>query len=578
MSSNSIKNNRIKPKFGVDFYKDLDYLLYAIDKYTPNVDKSLIYSAFELCFKTYLGRIRKSGDAYYVHPLSVALIIIEELQIDDTAIIATALLHTYLRDNSDKDLLKKSTNEDIYNLVIKYYEVTDNTRIVNINVEKAYTIYQFFSAIVKDIRLFIILLCNRLHDIRTIEYLSEQEQIEVATETLLYYMPFVEKFGLYKIKGEIETLTSKYYSKYQNAENNSNRNNPISRHLNIVLQKIKNYLLGLSSKYNIEINRIPDYELYLSYQMGKRNNYDEFYALIIDVDMMSEVDVYNYLYDKINMDKNTHYFLSESSVTHDNSIICKLYTNMINIKILIKNRNYSSNDVFAKTTENKFKLTNFYLTPLEIESWENWILYVIERNDGKEATIKIWNSLQNNMFNDMIYVKSPKCEVTKLPLGATVIDYAFNKSNDIAMSLITCKINNEIREIFTQLKNDDVVELISSHKMHPDSHWLNHCISFKAVSELTKRFENIVDLPLSHKQHSYIDTYYNIVVVGNKNDLITKLYSLFADNIVRMTLATNSNNYCCKMQLSKYNIESNIGNIFLKISSIVGVKKIILKN
>lgn len=229
------------------------------------------------------------------------------------------------------------------------------------------------------------------------------------------------------------------------------------------------------------------------------------------------------------------------------------------------------NNIFLKQIKNN----QIKFTDADIRLWDNWMQYVISNYPAGESKIMIWTSLKNNLYNEKIIVNTITNEKYILPIGSSAIDLAFHISEKIGLSVITCKINGTVKSLFTELKNTDIVEIITSPSCEPDFSWLDYVISFKSIAYLTNYFKNKYQKK-SKNLIKFIRKYYQkIIIVGKQNDsLLLSVQTIIGKhNINKLTFANNANNFIIAVYT---NIETTTctNQMFLDLIKVKGIKQI----
>jgi len=248
----------INDDIGLDMQADLERLLQECRANLPKFDESMIRKAFQWCINVHKNQIRKSGDPYYTHPLSVAMIVAREMPLDDVSIVA-ALLHETTR-HSNKYSLKDMSSEfgptvaEIVGAVQKIHHVENH------NIEELDNYRRLLLSLFKDVRIILIKLADRLHNMRTIQYLEKDIQEKMAAETLEIYSPFAHRFGLGNIKWELEDQAFKvlHYDTYKYIRkavqlSRKEREDYLNEFINPIRRKLKDDAFFMTQKVEFEI-------------------------------------------------------------------------------------------------------------------------------------------------------------------------------------------------------------------------------------------------------------------------------------------------------------------------------------
>ena len=580
--------------FGRSYEFDLNYLMEAIDNNRLNVDKKIIKKAFDYCYKEHKDTKRISGAPFYTHPLAVALILIEELKIPDTSIITTALLYDILRyvPSFDRTLIEKEFGENIAMLVKDTASFSRRNENSNMKLSRADFFHRLFALIIKDVRIFIVKLCDRLHNIRTLQYLPPNKQIKIAEETLNFFTPFAHRLGLKKLQHELESRSFYFYNYTQYKQildflKVKKRN--FTEYMYIIVDVIKNSINELNIPHQINVMHKQEYEIFEIMQGGKKiEEIDDIFSIEIVLNSDDANDclkIHKHLIDKFNTMEYMD-LLNTPTVNADSSVSTEIFGLNGRIHIAIRTQKMLEN-AFNMTTQkivNNRSLLGNDISVEDIELWTNWMDYIVETKGNDEAARLIWSSIKNNIYAQRINVSTKEGTVLSLPKSATVIDFAFALSPEIGITLITCKINGIIKNIFTELNDGDKVEIITSPKCYPDSSWLNHTVSFRAIAHLTKYFQTSFDLKLNPKKNtstnsknSFSEQSFRITGINNNDFLLSKIRDTIGqDNIKRIAISPNTNIFETTIQT---NFPSNkIDNdLFLKLIYINGVKSVFLQ-
>ena len=580
--------DEVLTKFGSNSTEDLDYLLLAIKKNNLNVDIKLITKAFDLSYKLNKDKKRVSGAPYYIHTLSVALIIIEELKIGDTAMLITALLHNVLRDYKEITLpyIRSEFGQKVALLLTRLtrivkYKIGDKTNVEGLRL--------LFLLLIKDARIFVLQICNRLHDVRTLKYLPEASQKAVAEETLKFYIPLVNKFGLFQIQRELEERSFYFYDSTQYKKNIDFlkvKKRLYSENIYIIMDYIQKILNIHKIKNNIKIEYIKEYKLFLQINSTNINTDNLFSINVVIEDSTGLNDVFNIIAEELSQKKYVDINYN-SIIESDNSLTLETYTNNGKVSVNIKTKEmqeYQQNQIFNQIGDQSIKFYDLHyasqITDADIKLWDKWMQYVINNYSSDNAEKMIWESLRNNLYDKKIIIKTNNNKKVILPAKATAIDLAFNLSESIGLTAITCKINGTPQSLFTELKNGDAVDILTSPNCKPDSSWLNYVISFKSIAYLTNYFKNKQISPNSKKQFDNKETldYQKIIITSKVRNIVADVKEIIGqDNITRITFANNVNNFIIACQT---NIDANIptNRIFADLMKIKGIKKIDMKH
>lgn len=570
--------------FGRDYNDDLEYLLNAIAQFDVDYDKTLIVKAFKICYDLNRGNQRASGIPNYVHSLSVALILIEEIKISDESMIIAALLHDVIKDRLDYNLydIGRDFGITVANLVTGVTSIAHTGERGEIKKNKAETYRKLFTSVAKDVRVFVIKVCDRLHNIRTLQYLPPHKQVDIAKETLNFYTPFAHKLGLIKVKNELESRSFYFYNYTQYKqilEFLALKKSVFTEYIYFFLDSIKTCLNENNFPHTIKIMHKQEYEIFLMMQEGKKiDEIDNIFSLGIVLDSNDENDCYraNSILVSSFATSNFVDLLEKPHIDWNRSLNNTLYAPDGKVSITIRTQemeDLASQGLIKKIINSNDSFQGFDLQKEDFELWENWMQYIIETKE-EEATQIIWNSIKRNVYSEYITVLSHKGEQI-LPKGSTVIDLAFAISYETGLHIITSKVNGLIKDIFYELNDGEAVEIITSPKCYPDSSWQNYAITFKAICHLSNFFKTNYNL----KENKRIDvepSEYQVLRVSavESNGMVTQIQQIIGiENIQRISLASYINSF--EIAIKTLKLTKDVNNaIFLRLIKINGIKSV----
>lgn len=467
-------------------------------KYIHNPEElDKIYQAYLFASEKHKNQVRKSGDPYIVHLLGVARIL-SELNTGPTTIIA-GLLHDTIEDTdtTEEEITEKFGKEVCY-LVQGVTKVTRLSDYHNVDFE-AESHRKIFIAMAKDIRVIIIKLADRLHNMRTLQFQPPEKQKKIAKETRDVYAPIAHRLGLSQVKTELEDLSLFYLEreKFEEIENLLSRQ---STNMKNAIDVLKNKIVEILTPTNIlfEItSRVKSiYSIYKKmYVKGKA--FDEIYDImalrIITETEMNCYELLGYIHanfkpipgrfkDYIAMPKpNMYQSLHTTIVTGDG------HTFEIQIRTK-KMDEIAEEGVAAHWRYKENKKYDAKTEQQEIEEQLHWFRdFVSVTNEIQDGNAKEYvEALQHDIFDANVYVFTPKGKVVTLPNGSTPIDFAYKIHTDVGNTLAGAKVNNQMVPISRVLQTGDVVEIITNKNATPNSEWLNMATSSIAKSHIRK--------------------------------------------------------------------------------------------
>lgn len=467
-------------------------------KYIHNPEElDKIYQAYLFASEKHKNQVRKSGDPYIVHLLGVARIL-SELNTGPTTIIA-GLLHDTIEDtDTTKEEITEKFGKEVCYLVQGVTKVTRLSDYHNVDFE-AESHRKIFIAMAKDIRVIIIKLADRLHNMRTLQFQPPEKQKKIAKETRDVYAPIAHRLGLSQVKTELEDLSLFYLEreKFEEIENLLSRQ---STNMKNAIDVLKNKIVEILTPTNIlfEItSRVKSiYSIYKKmYVKGKvfDDIYDIMALRIITETEMNCYELLGYIHanfkpipgrfkDYIAMPKpNMYQSLHTTIVTGDG------HTFEIQIRTK-KMDEIAEEGVAAHWRYKENKKYDAKTEQQEIEEQLHWFRdFVSVTNEIQDGNAKEYvEALQHDIFDANVYVFTPKGKVVTLPNGSTPIDFAYKIHTDVGNTLAGAKVNNQMVPISRVLQTGDVVEIITNKNATPNSEWLNMATSSIAKSHIRK--------------------------------------------------------------------------------------------
>ena len=472
----------------------------AIMKHMPNADMTLIDKAVEYANAKHQYQKRKDGSPYIIHPLAVAQVV-AEIGLDMDAILG-ALLHDCIEDTD-------ASHEDIEKLfgatVAELVEgVTKLTRTDFTTKEQAQmeSLRKMFMAMSKDIRVVLIKIADRLHNMRTMQYQSPEKQIKKCRETMDIYAPLAHRLGMQRIKWELEDLSLRYLapSDYQEITAYlSAHKDQDEQFMNTIQDKITDRLtsMGIRSKTYGRIKHV--YSIYRKMQnQGKTiDELYDIYAFRCVVDTIPDCyNVLGHIHDLFNLVPGR---FKDYISTPKPNMYQSLHTTVIGkqgIPFEVQIRTWQMHETaeYGIAAHWKYKQGTGGGSEKDFE----WVRRLLETQQDSDAE-EFVQSMKIDMFDDEVFVYTPRGRVVSLPNGSTPIDFAYAIHSGVGNSMIGAKVNNRIANIDSKLKNGDIVEVLTSKSAKgPSRDWLTICKSNQARTKIKqwfkkeKRDENII--------------------------------------------------------------------------------------
>ncbi len=467
-------------------------LIKACKRRLEKGEKETIRKAFEVAVEAHKEMRRKSGEPYIYHPIAVAQICAEEIGLGSTGIVC-ALLHDTVEDTDltledVKGLFGEKVSQIIDGLT-KISGVIDNTSSI-----QAENFRKVLLTMSEDIRVILIKLADRLHNMRTLEHMKRDKQIKIASETLFLYAPLAHRLGLNAIKTELEDLGLMYtdgdsYNDIANRlkEKESERKKFIQK----FIEPLKEILTEQGYKFKIFGRPKSIYGIY-NKMKSKHVSFDEIYDLfairiVIDSPFEQEksdcwkvysiiTDFYHpspdRLRDWISTPKSNGYESLHTTVMGPEGKWVEVQIRTTRMDDLAEN-GYAAHWKYkdsASEKESKF---------------ENWLVRVREMLENPDPNaLEFIDDFKLNLFSDEMFVFTPKGDMKALPVNSTALDFAFEIHTKVGEHCIGAKVNHKLVPLSHELKSGDQVEILTSSKQAPKGDWLNYVITAKAKSKI----------------------------------------------------------------------------------------------
>ena len=452
-------------------YKDLEKLL---TDYSEK-DKKMIYEAYKCARLLHEGQYRQSGEEYIIHPLNVA-IILAELHADRDTICA-GLLHDAIEDTeATKKYIAYHFNDDIANLVdgvTKLAKMNFNSKeeLNNANNRKIIT------SIRDDVRIIIIKLADRLHNMRTLQYKSEYKQRENSLETMHLFVPLAYYIGAYRIKSELEDLSLQYLKPHEYCDTLTiqkeleKEKQPILEEMqDVIHHKLLTY--DLNNDIKIRTKNIYGIYKYLYEQHQKLNNIHDLFSLKIMVN--EELDCYKALGLIHNVYHPVPKRFKDYIASPKTNLYQSLHTTVFgpnNLLVQTQIRTYEMDQVASFGLPSYFKIKNGNTRVImQEELKEKFQFYksLVDIDNKFSNNAEFIREVEKELFTEKVYVYTPKGEIMELPKGATVVDFAYRIHSEIGNTMIGAIVNDEPVKNDYVLQNNDRVRILTSVNAYID--------------------------------------------------------------------------------------------------------------
>lgn len=470
----------------------LKKLLEICEKNLKTFNPDLITKAFWFSYNAHKDNYRASGEPYFNHPYEVAMIVAQEIPLDDIS-IASALLHDIVEDTSfTLEDIQAEFGEKIAKIVDGLTKITGIFESGNHNVVEAENYRKLLIALSTDVRVILVKFADRLHNMRTLEYLPEHRRKRIAKETLEIYAPLAHRFGLAQIKWELEDLAFKYLNPeaYEDiarrvAQTRKQREEYIKEFAKPIEKALKEH------NFKFEISGRPKHLYSIYNKMIKRGKtFEEIYDLfavriILDTDDTTDCwtcyGIVTSIYrpvperfkDYITNPKSNGYRSIHTTVIGPGG-------RMVEVQIRTRAMHEIAEKGLAAHWKYKENVTE---SDKQLEQWIKWVRDILENQVDATEFIE---DLKLNLYQDEIYVFTPKGDLKVLPRGATPVDFAFEIHTEIGLRCIGAKVNGRVVPLDYKLKTGDQVEIITGKHRMPSRDWLNFVVTSKAKAQIRK--------------------------------------------------------------------------------------------
>ncbi|MCB0457660.1 MAG: bifunctional (p)ppGpp synthetase/guanosine-3',5'-bis(diphosphate) 3'-pyrophosphohydrolase [Flavobacteriaceae bacterium] len=470
-------------------YKELLKISYRV---LSAADKKLIRSAFDVAVDAHKEQRRKSGEAYIFHPIAVAKIVASQIGLDATA-IAAALLHDVVEDTpytlADIEQLFGETVARIVDGLTKI-SALEYQSDVSLQAEN---FRKMLLTLNEDIRVIIIKIADRLHNMQTMDSMRPDKQVKIASETLYIYAPLAHRIGLYNIKTELEDLGLKYtepdvyndiLSKIKESKEEQDA------YIEAFSKVIRDSLDAESLKYEIKGRPKSIFSIrrkMIAQSVSFDEVYDKFAVRIIyksdpEDEKFLAWKIYSIVTDHFrpNPTRLRDWISSPKSTGYE-----ALHITVMGPKgrwVEVQIRSQRMNEIAEKGYAAHYKYKNNEKEEAGLDAWLNKLQETLE--NAEVSAVDFVEEFKLNLYAKEIFVFSPKGDLYSLPKGATALDFAFHVHTEVGLHTRGAKVNSKLTPLSHVLKSGDQVEVITSEKSKPSANWLNYVTTGRAISKI----------------------------------------------------------------------------------------------
>ena len=485
-------------------YQDL---ISCVKKYHPSDDISMIEKAYRIASQAHKDQQRKSGEPYIIHPLNVA-IILADLELDKETIIA-GILHDVVEDTimTEEDLIKEF-GEDVALLVdgvtkLEKIPLSGTGDPTDTKLEmQAENLRKMFLAMAKDIRVIMIKLADRLHNMRTLKYQKPESQVRIARETREIYSPIAQRLGISKIKIELDDLSMKYLEPevyYDLVDKIAVRKSVREKYIQSIVDEVKEFIEVEGIRAQVD-GRIKHFFSIYKKMKNQNKTLDQIYDLFaVRIIVESVKDCYAALgviherYTPIPGRFKDYIAMPKANMYQS------LHTTLIGsngqpFEIQIRTFEMHKAAEYGIAAHWKYKGAS---DGRKVEGQEEeklvWLRQILEWQRDMSDNREFMNLLKNDLdlFSDNVYCFTPTGEVKNLPAGSTPIDFAYNIHSAVGNKMVGARVNGKLVTIDYEIKNGDRIEIITSQNSKgPSRDWLNVVKSTQAKNKINQWFKN----------------------------------------------------------------------------------------
>jgi len=489
---------------GMTVQEQYDHLVETIRGYNPGADFAMIEKAYRYAVLHHGEQKRKDGSPYVTHPIAVAQIVADELHLDSESIVAS-LLHDCIEDtDATYENISKEFSPTIANLV---EGVSKLTRVVYTTKEEEQmeNLRKMLMAMSKDIRVILIKIADRTHNMRTMEYQSKEKQRQKSLETMEIYAPIAHRLGMQRIKWELEDTSLKYLDPvaYEEIESSlESKREEYDAFLARVTKQIEDRLRDMHVPFRRVYGRMKHpYSIYRKMYVQQKTMAEvlDLFAFRVIVDTVA--DCYNVLGIIHDLYRPLLGRFKDYIGTPKPNMYQSLHTTVIGksgIPFEVQIRTQEMHEVAEYGIAAHWKYKSGVNGEADEGTYE-WVRKLLENQENTDAEEFI-HTLKVDMFADEVFVFSPAGDVTNLPAGATPIDFAYSVHSAVGNRMVGAKVNGRIVPLDYQLQNGEIVEILTSKTARgPSRDWLRIAQSSEARSKIRqwfkkeKREENIVN-------------------------------------------------------------------------------------
>nr|WP_156171697.1 bifunctional (p)ppGpp synthetase/guanosine-3',5'-bis(diphosphate) 3'-pyrophosphohydrolase [Methylophilus sp. TWE2] len=464
-------------------------LTQLIRKYLNEEEVQLVWQAYRYADQAHAGQTRKTGEPYITHPISVACIL-ARLHLDLPTLLA-ALLHDVVEDTEvDSAAITERFGKQVADLVDGLTKL-DKVELQTATQAQAENFRKMLLAMSQDVRVILVKLADRLHNMQTLDAMRSEKQKRIARETLDIYAPIANRLGLNPIYHELEDLSFKYLypNRYRVIDKairtaRGHRKEVVSK----IQEAIQNQLTQYQIEYDVEGREKHLYSIYkkMSEKAMKLSQIGDIYGFRVIVKDTAAcylaLGALHALYKPIPGRFKDYIAIPKANGYQS------LHTTLFGpfgtpIEVQIRSQEMHNIADAGVAAHWLYKTTDAHLTKLQQQTHQ-WLQRLVEIQTESDDSHEFLENFKVDLFPDEVYVFTPKGNIMALPRGSTAVDFAYAVHSDVGNSCVAVKINNELAPLRTEMRNGDHVEIITAPLAKPNPAWLNYVVTGKARSHI----------------------------------------------------------------------------------------------
>ena len=518
-------------------------------------DVVLVTEAFLLAANAHKDARRRSGEPYMYHPLAVATIIAGEMGMGRTSIIA-ALLHDVVEDTEyTLDYIKEHFGDKVAQIVDGVTKLTNEDFEEGVKSLQAETFRKVIMSMSYDIRVILVKLADRLHNMRTLGSMPHHKQLKIASETTQIYAPIAYRLGLYKVKIELDDLCLKYINpqvfesvQKQLCEIREKKLKELEEFLAPVKMELEQRGIKVRTMA-IERNVSSVWERMVKFGMSLEEVYDVYVArIIIDCPNIEDEKVQcwetfavftKYYYPDNKKMRDWVSFPKTNGYSSIHAVFMDKNGNWVETQIRTERMDETAENGFAAYWKYRDKNSN---AESGLDLWMKVVRNLVQQADENQASaIEFIDNFKLDLFNDEIFVFTPNGDKMTLPKGSTVLDFAYNIHSDLGNHCVGANINKKLSPIHTELKMGDQVEIITSEHQEPQEKWFDYLATSSAKSRLKNGIKDFRKV-FKDKGKAMLREYFehaNIDFSKQNRNLLAEKFNLATRNDLYYFVAVN---------------------------------------